>query len=125
MLRSITTVLLFVMLYVQTPVRQILKVYDLVEHYFEHKALDERMGFFSYLMMHYGSDQQYPDHERDAQLPFKHYNHTSLTFTFFSNPPLVVEAQKYHGASETAVSLYRSPYHARESLCRIWQPPRA
>lgn len=115
-----------VMVLVQTPVNEFFKMTELIEHYSEHKHLDRHISIFDYLAMHYTQgDGQYPDHDRDMQLPFKQYNGTSLVFIFFPPSQGVVAQDPLFTAHEKKIPLYKSPFHSAESLSNIWQPPRA
>lgn len=127
LLRIIAISLLLTIVFAQTPVHQLMKITVLVEHYFEHKALDEQIDFMDFLAMHYADDTKHGDYDRDMQLPFKQCNHAPLmAFTFFeagdfdfgikSKPVFVTEKQVLTG--------YQSPYHSSEALSNIWQPPR-
>ena len=111
---------------VQTPVSQLFKITELIEHYTEHRNLDEHMGFSDFLAMHYShSDVQYPDHERDMQLPFKQYNCSSLVFTFLQPAAFALTDKAFFAQREKNLPLYRSPFHSSELLANIWQPPKA
>lgn len=123
----ILSILLFgVMVLVQTPVSQLFKITELIEHYTEHRNLDEHMSFSDFLAMHYShSDVQYPDHERDMQLPFKQYNCSSLVFTFLQPTAFLLTAKTVFAQSDKDLTLYRSPFHSSELLATIWQPPKA
>lgn len=126
-LLRISSILIFaVMVLVQTPVSQLFKISELFEHYTEHKHLDEHISFSDFLAMHYShSDVQYPDNDRDMQLPFKQYNCSSLVFTF--SPPAVfaLTDKMFLAPGDKKLSLYRSPFHSSELLSNIWQPPKA
>lgn len=126
MLRLLSGTLLLMMLLVQTPLHQVLKVYVLVEHYFEHKSKDGKLTVGEFLAMHYAhSNVKDADHSRDMQLPFKTCNHLTFTFTFPQGSTGVVASNIWLAECVRPLSLYRSPYHTSETLSNIWQPPRA
>ena len=124
---KILSILLFgVMVLVQTPVSQLFKITELIEHYAEHRNLDEHMSFSDFLAMHYShSDVQYPDHDRDMQLPFKQYNCSSLVFTFLQPTLFALTGKTFFAQSDEDLTLYWSPFHSSELLANIWQPPKA
>lgn len=114
------------MLLVQTPVSQLMRVSILVEHYFEHKYLDSKIGIIDFLKMHYAKgDVKDADHDRDMQLPFKHFSPTSLIFTFFESPCFLITAKIFFPSALKQQRLYKSPFHSSESMANIWQPPKA
>lgn len=103
-----------------------MKVKVLVEHYFEHKALDEQIDFLDFLAMHYADDTKHGDYERDMQLPFKQCNHAPLmVFTFFEQKDFSIKQKPVFVLEEQLLTGYQSPYYAAEALSNIWQPPRA
>lgn len=57
-----------------SPLYQLLKVPSLIQHFTEHKALNESISFIDFLSMHYwGDDLDDNDDEKDMQLPFKKF----------------------------------------------------
>lgn len=125
LLRIIAISLLFTIVFAQTPVHQVMKVKVLVEHYFEHKALDEQIDFVDFLAMHYADDAKRVDYERDMQLPFKQCNHAPLmVFTFFEHKDFSIKQKPVFIYEEQVLTGYQSPYYAAEALSNIWQPPR-
>ncbi|MBW7913899.1 MAG: hypothetical protein H3C54_09435 [Taibaiella sp.] len=126
LVRVFSILIFIVMVLVQTPVSQLFKITELIEHYAEHRNLDEHMSFSDFLAMHYShSDVQYPDHERDMQLPFKQYNCSSLVFTFSQPAAFALTDKTFFARSEEGLTLYWSPFHSSELLANIWQPPKA
>jgi hypothetical protein len=110
---------------VETPASQFMKLSVLVEHYFEHKDRDSKIGIIEFLSMHYAKgDVKDADHDRDMQLPFKQYNPTTLIFTFFNNPTLLLKDKVFPPSVIKQLPLYRSPFHTSESSSNIWQPPK-
>lgn len=117
--------MLSLILLVQAPVQQLLKVYALVEHYYEHKERNGSMDIVEFLTMHYAKgDVKDADHDRDMQLPFKHPSSTSLIFTFFESRAITVEPV-YMPLVSGSTSLYRCPFCLSQLLSAIWHPPKA
>lgn len=103
-----------------------MKVSTLIEHYYEHRSLDIDLGIIDYLIMHYVDDtNKHADHDRDMQLPFKQGTAISFAIVFFEHPKFdLPQKSDYLSVSQT-LSQYKCPYQAKETLFRIWQPPRA
>lgn len=126
MFRVITISLLVALVWIQTPVAQLLKVYTLVEHYFEHKSENTHLSIFDFLHMHYADDHaDHPGHDRDMQLPFKQCSPVSFAISFFEHSSFELPEKTVYVAITKQLSRYTSPYHAAEALSKIWQPPRA
>ncbi len=124
--RTISILVLLMMLWVQTPVNQLMKLSILVEHYFEHKDMNNEISVIDFLKMHYAKgDVKDADHDRDMQLPFKHFSPTSLIFIFFQSPVFSITEKIFFISAMKQTRLYQSPHHSSESLSNIWQPPRA
>ena len=124
--RTISILVLLMMLWVQTPVNQLMKLSILVEHYFEHKDKNNEISVIDFLKMHYAKgDVKDADHDRDMQLPFKHFSPTSLIFIFFQSPVFSITEKIFSTSAMKQTRLYQSPHHSSESLSNIWQPPRA
>lgn len=114
------------MLVIQTPVNQVMKLSTLVEHYFEHQSLNPEISFADFLTIHYAQNNvKHGDYERDMQLPFKQYNHTSLVFTFIAISNYYINHGDYILPQIKTTCLFKSPYYPSEYPSAIWQPPRA
>ena len=106
---------------------QILKFPILVEHFKEHKTLNEGTTFWSFLIMHYSdNDVKYADYEKDMRLPFKSndgsLNMLSLSFIHYSssnkiNKPIEIDLKVYKVYN---VNKFQTTY-----LSNIWQPPKS
>ena len=106
---------------------QILKFPILVEHFKEHKTLNEGTTFWSFLLMHYSdNDVKYADYDKDMRLPFKSndgsLNMLSLSFIHYSY------SNKINKPFEGALMIYKVyKVHKFQStyLSNIWQPPKS
>ena len=106
---------------------QILKFPILVEHFKEHKTLNEGTTFWSFLIMHYSdNDVKYADYEKDMRLPFKSndgsLNMLSLSFIHYSssnkiNKPIEIDLKVYKVYN---VNKFQTTY-----LSNIGQPPKS
>ncbi|MBS1771238.1 MAG: hypothetical protein JST82_00155 [Bacteroidetes bacterium] len=126
MSRAITIFLISSLIWVQTPIGQLLKIYTLVEHYYEHKSENKDLSILGFLSMHYAHDtDDHPGHDRDMQLPFKQCSTVSFVISFFEHNGFQLPQKIMYAAVTKSLSRYTSPFHAAEALSKIWQPPRA
>lgn len=105
---------------------QLLKFPILVEHFKEHKSLNEGITFWSFLLMHYSdNDVKYADYDKDMRLPFKStdgsLNMLNLSFIHYAysnkiNKPFERTFEIYKVYNDHK---FKSTY-----LSNIWQPPR-
>jgi hypothetical protein len=66
-----------------TSLCQVFKLSSLVQHFTEHKALNQQISFLDFLSMHYwGDDLDDNDDEKDMQLPFKKIDLQHSAFLF-------------------------------------------
>lgn len=126
MTRVIAILLFISVVWVQTPVAQLLKIHALVEHYHEHKTENRKLSVMDFLYMHYAHDtDNHPGHDRDMQLPFKQCTPISFAIGFIEQARFELSQKPVYAGIIKPLSHYRSPYHATEALAKIWQPPRA
>lgn len=72
MKKVLVYILLAVMVMDNTSLDQLYKVTFLVEHFTEHRQIDNNLSLMGFLEMHYwGEDLPDNDDEKDNQLPFK------------------------------------------------------
>lgn len=116
--------LLTVMLMVQTPMQQVLRVTVLVEHYFEHKHTNTHIGVFDFLAMHYFNDKKQVDYSRDVQLPFKQCSPSFLFFALYMQPATTLHSVQLFPPALQQLLPYRSSFYHAQAIANIWQPPR-
>ena len=119
--------ILFVSIYLlyTTQISQLLKLPLLVEHYFEHKRIDQCITFFEFMQMHYLMDEsKNPDYARDMQLPFKTIEVNLITiFVLIPNLELQLVYQDLDLHS-SLISRHLQGYSGM-FMDHIWQPPRS
>jgi hypothetical protein len=106
---------------------QILKVPFLLEHFKEHKSLNEGTTFWSFLSMHYSNnDIKYADYEKDMRLPFKSSEGSlhllSISFiNYFSTTKL----HKPFAKTLKTYKIFNDHKFQSSYLSNIWQPPKS
>ena len=108
-----------------TELYQLLKIPDLIEHYWEHKALNPEMSLTAFLKTHYDHPVKDKDYRKDQKLPFIiHSAPLALVFTInqgFSFEPAI------HNFSPLTFNKIPSK---DEDLCykgflaSVWEPPK-
>lgn len=125
MKKLISILLLFLYLVSTTELYQLLKIPELVEHYFEHKELNPDMTLTAFLKTHYNHPVKDGDYGKDQKLPFIIHS-TPLSLVFTINPEFSFETEPYHF---DALEFHKIP-SKDEDLCykgflnSVWEPPR-
>ncbi len=105
---------------------QLLKLPLILQHYKEHKATDNSMGFIRFIDIHYLHEcPKAPDYSKDMQLPFKTVSRSMFSITSAIVPSTTsiinqdllfdMEQIKYYKQNQKLDSTFPS---------NIWQPPR-
>lgn len=99
----------------------------MVEHFKEHRTLNEGTTFWSFLMMHYSNeDVKYADYDKDMRLPFKSHDNSShlLNFSFihFSNTAKI--SYTFDKTLKT-YKIFNDHEFQSSYLSNIWQPPKS
>ena len=118
----------FLILYVftTTELNQLLKVPLFVEHFIEHKKLDDNVSLVDFLYMHYtGHDINDNDKDKDMQLPFKSHNDcVSLNFVPLATNQDAIDLILVPIYTDN-VAVYKRLNFQSFYLSSIWQPPKA
>lgn len=125
MKKLISIVLLTLFLVSTTELYQLLKIPTLVEHYFEHKALNPEMPLVAFLKTHYEHPAKDGDYGKDQKLPFVMHSQP-LVLVFTLNQNFEFEFKK------DFLNLLKSPkiLSKDEDFClkgfksSVWEPPR-
>ncbi len=105
---------------------ELCKLPVLFEHYSEHKVLDENIGFLEFLRMHYTTNKEYADHEKDMKLPFKSVTDNSLGVVYsVTNFPVLHQHLYTQHFYIKKQFIYQSGFYFSMLIDSIWQPPRA
>jgi len=106
---------------------QIFKVPFLLEHFKEHKALNQGTTFWSFLTIHYSNnDIKYADYDKDMRLPFKS-NEGSLHILSLSFIQYTSNTKLYKPFTETLkiYKVFNDHEFQSNYLSTIWQPPKS
>ena len=66
-----------------TEIGQLLRLPELITHYFQHHRQNEDISFLEFIAQHYGGDDgSNADDEYDSQLPCHNLNHNTISLVF-------------------------------------------
>ena len=120
-MRAIVTIFLLVLLVsIQTPVGQLLKIPMLVEHFIKHQTRDH-VPFIAFLQDHYSSDHSDADLPEDEQLPFKDIPFFTIGYAIV---PGVVKMQVLVSLAADKKVIFTDTYLPQRHLAIIFHPPR-
>jgi hypothetical protein len=124
--KNVTCILLLLLIFESTALRQVFKIPTLVCHYLEHQQRDSRISVLSFLSMHYwGKDINDNDDDRDKQLPFKTVNIHIIQHSFV--PPIKPIALKQVGFNQLTIKypVLKDSYLSNPAISSLFKPPRA
>ncbi len=108
-----------------TPLYQVLKSTQLVQHYIEHRAINNEVGFIEYLAMHYwGQDANDSDDEKDMQLPFKRFEVQSAMFLFIPTSKILI-GTSLPWPLQTGYGMEKQQFYFNPALDTLFRPPQA
>ena len=123
--KKITTIfLLSIYLFSATDLKELLKINALTNHFEETKLIDNSLSFFSFLIMHYITDDgNSQDNSTDAKLPFKSHEVYSLV-------SLVSVPNQFISLAINAFPIIKNDFFIEDDLliftnycALVWQPP--
>jgi hypothetical protein len=104
-------------------IQQFYKLPILIQHFEEHKQLND-LSFLDFLSMHYwGEDIKDNDADRDMQLPFKTISGNSLHFVFILDDKDLLPVLFNPDLPQTKNTTYRSNLHSDPNLLSLFRPP--
>ena len=119
MKNAATIFLLVLLVSIQTPLGQLLKLPMLVEHYIKHQK-QEVVSFIDFLHNHYASDHTDADLPEDEQLPFKNIPLQAIGYA-------IVTPETQEGTFVTLPmekKVVPDTYSPQKHLASIFHPPR-
>lgn len=111
-------------LFGNTEISQLLRLPNLITHYFEHHRQNPGINFFQVLTMHYGgNDGTHADDHKDSTLPCHNVHHNSLSVVSLQIQDVPsLEIVKHYNAKEYGISLLR--YFPKDHVFSFFQPPK-
>lgn len=107
-----------------TSLNQLIKVPVLYSHFVEHNNADPSVDFYTFLEWHYwGDDDNDADNDRDMELPFKKFDHQSLTFLYSFVNKVVPHNQSWPVSKD--FNTERPRVYFDPAPASLFRPPRA
>lgn len=126
-LKKVTAILLIgIHLLTTTELSEFMKLPALVEHFIEHRTLNNDVTLLSFLDMHYNhGDVKDADYQKDMQLPFKSHDgciNLSILIAIPHKETCLDHPQIFQKNEHS--SMYHS-FASSELKSTIWQPPKS
>ncbi len=97
----------------------------LVQHFIEHREVNNDITFWQFLNMHYLKDDvNNADHDKDMQLPFKAHDNCVASISSVYLPTQKICITKPVQVVENKHFKTPEPFLLSTFLSNIWQPPR-
>lgn len=106
---------------------ELLKLPTLVMHFIEHKSENKNITISEFIRIHYlQGNAMDKDRDRDMQLPFKSAG-TCLPATSFAFVTHAIPEFSFQSfpVVMNIISVTEVTFQSFQSLCNIWQPPKA
>jgi hypothetical protein len=124
MKRVLAYLLMLLVLGETTSLNQLIKVPVLYTHYLEHHEIDPSVDFYTFLEWHYwGDDDTDLDNDTDMQLPFKKFDHQSLTFLYTFSNKVVLKNLSWPVAKDFNTD--RTQVYFDPAPSSLFRPPRS
>jgi len=120
MMKAATIFLLALLVSIQTPLGQLLKLPLLVEHFIKHQEQDG-VSLIDFLEDHYLSDHNDADLPEDEQLPFKNITFNSIGYAIVIP---VIQANIFAPLPAKKKMTFPDIYTPQQHLTGIFHPPR-
>jgi hypothetical protein len=127
MKKTIHLILLFAYSISATELHQLLKMPSLLEHFAEHKGLNNKITISEFLYRHYMlPDDGDNDQQQESKLPFKsHDGCTNIGSTLFITMPAFALSLKPFVTEIKSYNNYSTVFVNYSCLSAIWQPPKS
>ncbi|MET3114317.1 hypothetical protein AAKU52_002051 [Pedobacter sp. CG_S7] len=125
MVNKVCLIVLFPILILNTYLIEVFKIPNLVSHFIQHKALDNRVDVIDFIVMHYIGDEIIDsDYKEDMELPFKKIEvHSIIPFAI---PVHHTVLEKVQFSILAAIKINpKVPEHYNPSKGCLFKPPRA
>jgi uncharacterized protein with PQ loop repeat len=121
-MKFLISFILFIYVFVSTPLLELAKLPQLYSHYIEHKKENHQMSFTAFICLHYGDEAHAESHHNS--LPFKSCNYIYVLILEMPANLIAVNGHEIQKKFYTPLSyIYKSRY-VFQYLDAIWQPPR-
>ena len=120
---------LFIFLFANTEMGQLLKIPNLIEHFLEHRNHhndNHSLTFFDFVKSHYNDSNKHSNtdkHDEHKNLPFKTINSHVNTLIAFENQLTISFIKPVTVAINDSIPYYREFYTSNDLAC-IWLPPK-
>ncbi len=126
--KTIAISFLFIFLCANTEIGQLLKLPNLIEHFFEHhEHKDEHNStFFDFVKSHYNDNDKHSDtdkHDEHHNLPFKSHNTSVSIALMFEDQKCFSFTKPLHFSFKSAITFRKEHYTSNVFAC-IWLPPK-
>lgn len=112
--------LIVLMVSIQTPLGQFLKLPLLVEHFIQHQGQDS-VSFIDFLEDHYLTDHHDADLPQDEQLPFKNITCSTIGYAIITP---VIQTNEFTPSPARKKIILPDTYTPQQHLGSIFHPPR-
>ena len=104
---------------------EMVKIPILLEHFQEHKAVNQNLGFIAFLKMHYGDPEHQKSDARHDTLPLKAHTsaHAETFVCLLETPPSVFEPISQDIGNKIRI-LKNNQFSDSKIRFSIFQPPR-
>ncbi len=124
MRKKLTILLISLHLLGNTEAGQLFKIPLLLEHYSQHKKVNQSLGFIDFFVMHYGGDDGTDaDNDQDQQLPCHNIHQNTVCITYSPMLTVVSDNDIYLWETRSYRSLLSGPI-PEIPLPVVLQPPR-
>lgn len=125
MKKMISILLILLYLVSTTELYQLLKIPELVEHYFEHKKMNPDMPVIAFFKTHYNHPVKDGDYGKDQKLPFIiHAKPLNLVFTLQQNFRLEAQDRFFKNPASHKMPSKDEDHCFKGFTESVWEPPR-
>ncbi len=125
MKKMISILLILLYLVSTTELYQLLKIPELVEHYFEHKKMNPDMPVIAFFKTHYNHPVKDGDYGKDQKLPFIiHAKPLNLVFTLQQNFRLEAQDRFFKNPTSHKMPSKDEDHCFKGFTESVWEPPR-
>ena len=104
---------------------EMVKIPSLIEHFQEHKEINENLDFFTFLKMHYSDPEHQKSDARHDSLPLKvHTSAHAETFVFSIETPPSVSEPYFQNIENKTQAIKTHQFSDSKIHFSVFQPPR-